>query len=308
MVGVSSTQPRKLSWHALAVGPLSPPACLSLKSWPERSDPAHLIASGRVFARLARSPGSRESKTLHVDASLSYKVSRGGAFFAVHLRMYVLQCSSLGLPRTAPPIRDSTHFTHGRVWQGFAVDDRRCCIVSRSRPLTACQGTQQLLLHLHGYSIQVHDVPSTCLPLALSGPPSTLSGAFRHLSDQCPGHNALRSWDYFELWDTICFAHAAARRAVPCTDRSASCLPRLPAHPGVTGRSCRTAANWHRHTHTHTYTHTHTQGTHAYTHTHTGCDPPLLAWLAISHTRVAQELEGTEVTQTVRPIHPVADL
>lgn len=226
-----------------------------------------------------------------MDASLFYEVSRGCAFFAVHLRMYVLQYPSLGLPRTAPPIRDSPHFTHGRVWQGFAIDDRRCCLVPRSRPLTACQGTQHLLLHLHGYCIQAHDVPSTC-PSALSGPPFTLSGAFRHLSDQCPGHEALRSWSCFELWDTICFAHTAARRAVPCTESVASCLPRLPAHPGVTGRSCRTAADWHRHTQTHT-------------RTHIECDPPLLA---ISHTRVVQALEGTEVTQTVRPIHHVADL
>lgn len=49
IVGVPSTQPRKLSWHALVVGPLSPPACLSLKSWPDRSDPVHLIASGTGF-------------------------------------------------------------------------------------------------------------------------------------------------------------------------------------------------------------------------------------------------------------------
>lgn len=33
--------PRKLSWYALVVAPLSPPACLSLKSWPE--DPIQCI-------------------------------------------------------------------------------------------------------------------------------------------------------------------------------------------------------------------------------------------------------------------------
>lgn len=191
IVGVSSTQPRKLSWHALVVGPLSPPACLSLKSWPERSDPVHLIASGRVFARLARSPREPGDQTLHERISALHGVT-WRCVFVVH-QDYVF--SSSGLPRTAPPIRDSTHFTHRRDWQGFAIDDRRCCIVSRSRPLTACQGPKQLLLHLHGYSIQVHDVPATCLS-ALSAmqtclarlvcQSASLPGAFRHLSDLTP--------------------------------------------------------------------------------------------------------------------------
>lgn len=153
-----------MPWHALAAGPLSPPACLSLKSWPERSDPVHLIASGRVFARLARSPGSREAKPcMDAPLFLSYKVYRGDMLLQSTRAMYLLlsaatqRTSHLGL----------FHFTHRRDWQGFAIEDRCCCVVSRSRPLTACQGPKQHLLHLHGYSIQVHNVPATC-PSVLS--------------------------------------------------------------------------------------------------------------------------------------------
>lgn len=86
------------------------------------------------------------------------------------------------------------------------------------------------------------------------------------------------------------------------TNSVASCLACLPVHPGMTGRSCHTTANWHRHPHTGQATHTHT---HSHTHTHPECDPPLLA---ISHTCVVQELRRTEVTQAVHPIHLVADL
>lgn len=146
---------------------------------------------------------------------------------------------SQGLPRTAPPIRDTTHFTHGRDWQGFAIDDRSCCIVSRSRPLTACQGPKQLLLHLHGYSIQVHDVPATCLS-APSAKQTCLAGLVCQSARGIPSsvrfdaqgtHEGLRSRYCFDLWDTIYFkydTHRSNSVQVHCTDSVASCLACLP--------------------------------------------------------------------------------
>lgn len=200
--------------------------------------------------------------------------------FVVHTD-YVLFSS--GLPRTAPPIRDSTHFTHRRDWQGFAIDDRRCCIVSRSRPLTACQGPKQPLLHLHGYSIQVHDVPATsCLsaPSAmqtcLAGRSVSLPGAFRHLSDLTP--RATRGSD-------LGIASTVGTRSihVECTHNSTGCkcivqyrqrrvLSGLSACPSrhdrpILSHNSQLAQTppTHRTGHTHTLTLSHT---HSHTHTH----------------------------------------
>lgn len=86
--------PRRLSWHALVVGPLSPPACLSLKSSPDRSDPVHLITSGRV-ARLARSLGPGESKTSHEAVALYNRATCiGDVFHCCTQRPYVLMVLS----------------------------------------------------------------------------------------------------------------------------------------------------------------------------------------------------------------------
>lgn len=89
---------------------------------------------------------------------------------------------------------------------------------------------------------------------------------------------------------------------VHSADSVTSCLACLAVRPGMAGRSRHTTDNWHRHPHTAPGTHTHM---HTHSHTHLECDPPLLA---ISHTCVVQELRRTEVTQTLHPIHIVADL
>jgi hypothetical protein len=158
-----SPRARKLSWHALAGGPLPPPTCLSLKSWPERSDPVHLVTSGRV-ARLARSRG-RWGTTPCMDVPLSSQPAPLTILPAVSFNMGFggLQCDHLAYGSRLKAAAHRASTTGSRSFHSRTRWTRICpsmvvpaASFSRSRPLTACQGPKQSLLHLHSHSHTLH--------------------------------------------------------------------------------------------------------------------------------------------------------
>ena len=252
---------------ALKAGPKDPIRCISshldgLRDWLDLVGDGgpHLAWTCRCPPSLLRSPSYQPSLSIWVLVASSVIIWP----MAAGLKLLRNRASTTG----SRSLHSRTRWA--RICPLMVVS---AASFSRSRPLTACQGPKQSLLHLHSHSHAIlhgHGVPATCLSTQQSSPadcpvcqgdiiPSSVRSTPRPRGAQISG--LLRALGRDLQTSRV------ARRAAPRTGQRRvlsacvlyTCLPVLPVYPGMTGgRSCRTAGSRHRHTVPHT-THTHPQ-------------------------------------------------